>query len=94
MLHVVVCYDVTSDSRRSRLHDGLRGLIEHVQFSVFEGRLSPRDHAALIRHIENTIDPTEDDVRVYRLCPRCRGEVDLYGQAGHVQTEAEDVVVG
>ena len=94
MLHVVVCYDVTSDSRRARLFDGLRSHLEHVQFSVFEGMVSPRDYAAVIRHIDSTINPDEDDVRVYRLCPRCRNEVDLYGQAGHVQAEAEDVIVG
>lgn len=94
MLHVVVCYDVTDDSRRSRLFEGLKGLIEHVQFSVFEGQVTPRDYAAIVRHVENTIDPSDDDVRIYRLCPRCRGEVDLYGQAGQVQTRAEDVVIG
>ncbi|MCC6625261.1 MAG: CRISPR-associated endonuclease Cas2 [Deltaproteobacteria bacterium] len=94
MLHVVVCYDVTSDARRARLCDGLKSYLEHVQYSVFEGRVGARDYAAVVRLVDDTIDPGEDDVRIYRLCPRCRGTLELFGQAGHVATEAEDVVIG
>lgn len=93
-MHVVVCYDVTDDTRRARLCNGLKAFIEHVQFSVFEGRIGAREYDAMLRLIEATVDPGADDVRIYRLCSRCRDETELRGCAHHVQTEPEDIVIG
>jgi CRISPR-associated protein Cas2 len=92
--HAVVCYDVTDDGRRQRLFNHLKTFLEHVQFSVFEGRISARDYGRMLRSIEDCIDPSEDDVRIYRLCPRCREQTELHGQAGRVQTEPEDLIIG
>jgi CRISPR-associated protein Cas2 len=93
MLQVVVCYDVVSDSRRSRLCDGLKGFLQHVQKSVFEGRISARDYARMLRWVVETIDPSEDNVRVYRLCSGCRGETEHIGKAFVVATKAEDIII-
>ena len=39
-MYLVVCYDVTNDRRRARLLRRLRGYLEHVQKSVFEGEVA------------------------------------------------------
>lgn len=93
MLHVVVCYDVVSDARRARLCDGLKGYLQHVQKSVFEGRLSNRDYVRMLSWVGGTIDHTEDNVRVYRLCSGCRGETEHIGKAFPVSTQPEDIII-
>lgn len=93
MYHVVVCYDVVADARRARLCDGLKGYLQHVQKSVFEGRISPRDYGRLLSWLGETIDQSEDNVRVYRLCPGCRGETEHLGKAFVVATKAEDIII-
>lgn len=93
MLQVVVCYDVVSDARRNRLCDGLKGYLQHVQKSVFEGRISTRDYGRMLRWVGETIDHSEDNVRVYRLCTGCRGETEHIGKAFAVATRAEDIII-
>jgi CRISPR-associated protein Cas2 len=94
MYHAVVCYDVTDDGRRQRLFTALKTYLEHVQFSVFEGRVGARDYDRMLRAIDACIDKSEDDVRIYRLCPRCREQTELHGQACQVQTSPEDLIIG
>jgi len=92
-MHVIVCYDVPKSSRRTRIFQGLKGYIQPVQKSVFEGRLTPRSYARMIAWLEGTIVPSEDNVRVYRLCAGCRGHIEHLGRAFEVATEPEDIVV-
>jgi CRISPR-associated protein Cas2 len=93
-LHIVVCYDITDDGRRKRLHDQLHAFIERVQFSVFEGMVKPRDYARVVQLIEDTIDRSEDNVRIYRLCRGCSGHLEIFGKAFSVQRQPEDVIIG
>ncbi len=93
MLHLLVCYDIPSDKRRKKLHDGLGVFLERVQFSVFEGWVRPRDHGRVVRLVEETICHEEDNVRIYRLgLPGSRPAT--FGKAFHVQTEPEDIIIG
>ncbi len=94
MLHIVVCYDVTDDGRRKRLHDQLGAFIERVQFSVFEGVVRPRDYARVVQLVEDIIDRNEDNVRIYKLCRGCSGDLEIFGKAFAVQKVPEDVIIG
>lgn len=92
-MHVVVCYDVVDDRRRTKLFQGLKGYLEPVQKSVFEGQIGGRDHARMVAMIEERIDRGEDNVRIYRLCVGCRTVTEHIGVASMVPTEAEDIVI-
>lgn len=92
-MHVMVCYDVPVDGRRKRLFEGLKGYIEPVQKSVFEGVVTPRAYARMVSWIDGLIDHEKDNVRIYRLCASCVGHAEHLGKAFAVQTEPEDIVI-
>lgn len=92
-MHLVVCYDVVSDRNRARLAKFLRGRLEHVQKSVFEGVLAERHWEELRTGIAKRIDRRVDSVRVYDLCGRCRGLIEVIGSGVLVEEGTEDVVV-
>ena len=92
-MHLVVCYDVAADRNRAKLAKFLRGRLEHVQKSVFEGVLADRHWEELRSGIGKRIDRTTDTVRVYELCGRCTGLVEVIGSGNLVDDEQEDVVV-
>ncbi|MCA9546991.1 MAG: CRISPR-associated endonuclease Cas2 [Myxococcales bacterium] len=92
-MHLVVCYDVVCDKRRSRLHKRLKGLLHPVQKSVFEGPLPDRRYPDLLRIVLRTIDPQTDTVRVYHLTPAALALTELLGTAAAIAPEPEDVIV-
>jgi CRISPR-associated protein Cas2 len=92
-MFLIVCYDVVADKRRNRLFKRLKGYLEPVQKSVFEGRLPERRLDALRSLILETIDPRVDTVRIYSLCNGCRGLVELIGTAAPVPDPAQDFIV-
>jgi CRISPR-associated protein Cas2 len=78
-MYLVLCYDVVSDRRRTRLYGKLKGFLRPVQKSVFEGELPDRRYQDLKDVIENIIDQRVDTVRVYHLCKGCRPLADIIG---------------
>lgn len=63
----VVCYDITDDKRRTKVHKLLRGFGDHVQFSVFRCVLSALQQAKLIDRLQVLVKPTEDQVLLIPL---------------------------
>jgi len=94
MTHLVLAYDVVKDRRRTRLRKGLVAWFPSVQKSVFEGPVPEKDHRKVYEAVRRNIDPRTDTVRVYLLCATCRDRTVLFGTAGRVDPEGEDVVVG
>ena len=92
-MHVLVSYDVRDDRRRVRLMKMLKGFLEHVQKSVFEGELSEGAFGRLRAQIPGRIDMEEDGVRLYRLCSRCRLMTEVIGVGVLVDEGDGDVVV-
>lgn len=92
-MHIVVCYDVVEDARRRTLRQGLRGFLEHVQKSVFEGPLDSDRYDALLRLVNRTIDHETDNVRIYFLCRGCSRLTDHVGVAEVVPLEPEDIIL-
>lgn len=68
----LVCYDITDDAIRLRVARVLEEYGDRVQRSVFEVDL--RSEAALNRLVVQLTEAAQDetDIRLYRLCKRCR----------------------
>ena len=92
-MYVVVCYDVVSDRRRARLLRALKGVLPHVQKSVFEGEIADARLPELRGKILELIDPSEDTVRLYHLCGRCIPATEVLGLGIYVERGDADVVV-
>lgn len=73
----LICYDVSDDQRRGRLHSLLRRYGYAVEESVFEVYLTPRQLRELRRGILRHIDRHQDTVRIYPLCHRCSEHIEV-----------------
>ncbi|MEB3205702.1 MAG: CRISPR-associated endonuclease Cas2 [Candidatus Sericytochromatia bacterium] len=91
-MFVVVTYDIQDDRRRARVAKRMEDFGTRVQFSVFDCVLDERRFLDM-RHILSTlIDPTADSVRLYRLCARCRGQLDILG-AGRIVEDRRVIIL-
>jgi len=88
---IVVSYDVVNDRRRTRLAHALKDFGVRVQYSVFECLLDAEALETLRRRAEKLIDPSEDSLRIYRLCRECEGKAEILGTGK--TTEDPDVFV-
>ena len=91
--HLVVSYDVVDDRKRAQVSRFLKGYLERVQKSVFEGVIADRRLESLKRGIEKRINRSEDSVRIYTPCERCVSGVEIIGTGVYVERGDEDVVV-
>ncbi|HID06416.1 MAG TPA: CRISPR-associated endonuclease Cas2 [Armatimonadetes bacterium] len=62
-----MCYDIADDRRLQRICNLMKGLGFHLQYSVFLCRLTWKELKVLKMAIEELIEPSEDDVRIYPL---------------------------
>lgn len=92
-MYLLLCYDIVNDSRRARLFRNLRGFLEPVQKSVFEGELSSFRYPQLLKLVRENIDFETDTVRIYNLCKGCRNLTELFGTAEELPVEPEDVII-
>lgn len=74
---VVVVYDISSDRRRTKLHDTLLQHGSPVQYSVFECLLDEKGMAHMKRAVLRVIRPKVDRVRYYYLCQACLKKVEV-----------------
>jgi len=74
---VVVVYDISSDRRRTKLHDALLQYGSPVQYSVFECLLDEKGLAQMRRAVRKVIRPKVDQVRYYYLCQACLKKVEV-----------------
>ena len=92
-MHIVVCYDVVNDRKRTKLAKALKNFLERVQKSVFEGDISENRYLRMKKTIEKIIDLEIDTVRIYRLCERCIPATEIIGTGIFVEDQPEDIVV-
>lgn len=92
MIHVLLSYDIVDNRRRTRLAKALSNYLERVQKSVFEGKVPDRRWGDLQEAIEREIDPSEDSVRIYRLCVRCQLSIEVLGLGSYVETEGDEII--
>ena len=81
----VIAYDIPDDRRRLKVARALEGHGERVQYSVFECQLTGKQFRALWQELGELIQPVEDSLRVYRLCPVCAAWVKTAGRAVRVE---------
>ena len=91
-MHLVLCYDVVSDSRRTKLYTGLHGFLKPVQKSVFEGPLPPARYNDLLKLVHRTINQETDTVRIYHLCRGCVALTDHIGTAEIIEAP-DDIII-
>lgn len=75
----VVCYDVTDDRRRARVHAVLSGFGAWTQYSIFECYLTRQEVVLLRARLADAMHPREDTIRLYALCDSCRERVEVLG---------------
>ncbi len=63
----LICYDITEPRRLQRVYNHLRGYGRHIQYSVFLCKLDRSALEEIKARLEELIDPTTDDVRIYTL---------------------------
>lgn len=63
----VIVYDIVDNKRRYRLAKLLLGYGERVQYSGFEAHLTAKQFDRLKVQIKETIDESDDRVRIYRI---------------------------
>lgn len=90
--HLVVAYDIPDDRRRTKLANLLKGYLEHVQKSVFEGPLEDGQAERLLQAMERVVDRSEDSIRMYSMCRRCRGGTRIVG-TGRIVTDDDDDII-
>ena len=89
---VLVVYDISSDKRRTRLHNKLLDFGTPVQYSVFECLLDAKELARMKKATLKVIKPKEDRVRYYYLCQGCLKKVEITSGV-EVLSEEETMVV-
>lgn len=91
LIHLVVAYDIVEDNRRNRLAKKLKGFLQRVQFSVFEGEISLKRLEIMKRVIAKEINSEEDSVRIYHLCRRCSPAIEILGVGVYVESPNQDL---
>lgn len=88
---VVVCYDISEDTKRTRLYKWMQGYGTPVQRSVFECELRPAELDRVRRYLRRITDPQVDAVRLYILCEACARKVEVV--AGRHREELPDFLI-
>lgn len=78
-LFVVVCYDVSSDRSRLAIAHILMGFGVRVQKSVFECLVDKKGTVATIKELLLPLLSEGDNLRIYTLCPKDRGDIRSNG---------------
>jgi CRISPR-associated protein Cas2 len=91
-MYIVLCYDIPSDRRRTRLFKRLEAYLIPVQKSVFEGPLKSTRYEDLEKTVLDEIDLEEDTVRIYQLTPESRAASKLFGTSKDAAPEPDIVL--
>ncbi|MGH9448494.1 MAG: CRISPR-associated endonuclease Cas2, partial [Terriglobia bacterium] len=65
----LVCYDVADEKRLRKVFKTMRNYGDHLQFSVFECRLTPTDLARCRKRLSDIIHHDQDQVLFVNLGP-------------------------
>ena len=77
IMFIVLAYDIPENRRRTRLFKLLKRFGSPVQESVFEFHLDAGELLRLKRAVTELIDPQQDQVRYYQLCPTCHARTEM-----------------
>ena len=74
----IISYDISDDGRRNRMAKTLLDFGTRVQYSVFECIMDKQLLDKLTSRVMKIISQ-EDSVRIYTLCSRCEGVIQVLG---------------
>ena len=80
-MYIIVCYDISSNRRRARLHELLLGYGTPVQRSVFECNLTSAQFRQLRTRAKRYVKKEGESLRYYPLCSRCQQRTEEGGTA-------------
>jgi len=89
----VMSYDVSSNTRRTKVLTYLKGYGTHVQYSVFECDLTAQQFARVQHDLQALIDRATASVRCYRLDATAVQQIAIIG-VGRVTIEPLYYLVG
>ena len=78
-MFVTICYDISEDKRRTKIHSILKSYGQWVQYSVFECDLTKAQYAKLRHRLSQHLKMDVDCIRFYFLCGCCQGKVERIG---------------
>lgn len=91
---LLVVYDISSDKRRTKLHDLLLDYGTPVQYSVFECLLDAKSEQKMWKAVRRVIRPRTDAVRVYTLCAECLAKTRVTSGPEVLKASSSPLVVG
>ncbi|MDG4770578.1 MULTISPECIES: CRISPR-associated endonuclease Cas2 [Micromonosporaceae] len=77
---VLVCYDISRDSRRLRVAAALHQWGERIQRSVFLCQLDRARLPRLAARLEAMIDVETDTIHIVPICAGCQDQLVVIGQ--------------
>jgi CRISPR-associated protein Cas2 len=90
---VLIVYDISSDRRRTKLHDKLLDFGTPVQYSVFECLLDEEGLERMKEAVMRVIRPRVDRVRFYYLCARCVKRTEVTSGREALSDDPDTLVV-
>ncbi len=92
MMFMVVCYDIPSNSRRTRVGKILEGYGERVQKSVFECDVTQKQMEKLKQRLGKVIRNPDDSLRYYHLCGQCVPRIKVINGPAPVESQLTFIV--
>ncbi|MDO4900529.1 CRISPR-associated endonuclease Cas2 [Actinomyces sp.] len=78
---VILAYDVSADSRRTRLAAVLESWGLRIQESVFQRQLEEEEFDEARERFKDIIDSRDDVVHIFPLRTNCLGRAEVHGTA-------------
>jgi len=78
--NVIISYDISDDTKRSKVSSLLEDHGQRVQYSVFECRIDKRTLDRLLIKLRPFTDESES-IRVYQMCGSCLKKIIVIGKA-------------
>jgi CRISPR-associated protein Cas2 len=83
----VLCYDVSSDTRRRKIARLLEECASRVQFSVFEARMTDKRLRKVVELVQAQLD-RGDSLRVYTVGTTGERHCQVYGSGAPIEADA------
>ena len=88
----VICFDVHDNKRLRQIANEMENFGSCVQRSVFECHLDAVQLQALQQRLGRLMEPTEDQVRYYRLCGKDKQQIVIDG-AGRLSADPDYTIL-
>ncbi len=88
----VVCFDVHDAKRLRKISNEMENFGTRVQRSVFECHLETAQVQTLRQRLDDLMEPSEDQVRYYRLCGKDKQLIVIDG-TGRVSVDTDYTIL-